>query len=158
MSAVGYAVALDTVFAMTTGAKTVLNVIASANSGLVIVEFGISFDGVTASAVHALVDLCQSTQATAGTDTKTPTVTQLYGRVTGGDPPTADGGFSAEPTALTRLAAWHVHPTSGLVIQYPLGREPITDDSGGTVKALALRANVTANVNAMAYMIVEKVG
>jgi hypothetical protein len=39
-----------------------------------------------------------------------------------------------------------------LVKQYPLGLEPDTDLSGGTVKAMALRVNVSANVNVLAYM------
>lgn len=154
-----YAIALETPFAATAGAKTALLAIAGANSGLLIVEIGVSFDGVTASAVPALVEMVSSTQATAGTPTGTPTVTQLSGRVTGGEAPTASGRYSAEPTALVRHAAWYLTPNNGiLVIQYPLGREPITDDSGGTIKAYGIRMNVTANVNSLVYMLVEKTG
>lgn len=156
---VGYAVALETPFAATTGAKTALMVIAAANSGLLIVEFGISFDGVTASAIPALVELVSSTQATAGTPTGAPTVTQNRGRVTGGEPPTAGGRYSAEPTVLVRHKAWYVTPNNGiLVMQFPLGREPETDDSGGAIKAYGIRVNVSANVNCMAYFELEKVG
>src|SRR3990172_10403294 len=104
---VGYITVLETPFAATVGAKTALMVIPGANSGLLVVEFGISFDGVTASAVPALVELVSSTQATAGTPTGTPTVTQVRGRVTGGDPPTATRRYSAEPTALVRHRAWY---------------------------------------------------
>ena len=70
---VGYAIAMDTPFALTAGAKTVILAISAANSGLLVVEFGISFDGVTASAVPALVELVSSTQAGAGTPATTPT-------------------------------------------------------------------------------------
>lgn len=147
----------NTAFAMTTGAKTVLNVIAPAADGLVLVEFGISFDGVTASAVPATVELCQSTQATAGTAGSAPTPVQIRGRtLTGGSVPTAGCNYTAEPTTLTVLKQWYVSPTSGLIIQFPLGREAEGDPSGGTIKALCLRVNVTANVNCLAYMEVEK--
>jgi hypothetical protein len=157
--AVAYLSVLETPFAATAGAKTALMVIAGANSGLVIVEFGISFDGVTASAVPALVELVSSTQATAGTPTGTPTVTQVRGRVTGGEAPTASGRYSAEPTALVRHRAWYVPQYNGLLIlQFPLGREPETDDSGGAIKAYGIRINVTANVNAMCYLETEKNG
>lgn len=156
---VGYAIALETPFAATAGAKTALMAIAAANSGLIVVEFGISFDGVTASAVPALVELVSSTQATAGTPTGTPTVTQIRGRVTGGEAPAASGRYSAEPTVLVRHKAWYVSPNGGvLVVQFPLGREPEIDDSGGAIKAYGIRVNVSANVNVMAYMEVEKNG
>lgn len=155
----GYVSVLETPFAATAGAKTALMVIAGANSGLVVVEFGISFDGVTASAVPALVELVSSTQAGAGTPTGTPTVTQVRGRVTGGEPPTASGRYSAEPTVLVRHKAWYVTPNNGiLVMQFPLGREPETDDSGGSIKAYGIRVNVSANVNVMAYMETEHNG
>jgi hypothetical protein len=157
--AVGHVSVLETPFAATTGAKTALLVIAAANSGLIIVEFGISFDGVTASAVPALVELVSSTQAGAGTPTGTPTVTQVRGRVTGGEPPTASGRYSAEPTTLVRHKAWYVPQFMGsLVMQFPLGREPETDDSGGTIKAYGIRVNVSANVNVMCYLETEHTG
>lgn len=159
MSQVAYSAVLETPFAATTGAKTALMVIAGANSGLLVVEFGISFDGVTASAVPALVELVSSTQATAGTGTGTPTVTQIRGRVTGGEAPTASGRHSAEPTTLVRHKAWYVPQFMGLLtVQFPLGREPETDDSGGTIRAYGIRVNVSANVNVMCYMEVEKNG
>src|SRR3990172_8813230 len=156
---VGYITVLETPFAATVGAKTALMVIPGANSGLLIVEMGISFDGVTASAVPALVELVSSTQAGAGTPTGTPTVTQVRGRVTGGQAPTASGRHSAEPTVLVRHKAWYVPQFMGLlVVQFPLGREPETDDSGGAIKAYGIRITVTANVNAMCYMETEHNG
>lgn len=159
MSQVAYAAVLETPFAATAGAKTALLVIPGANSGIIPVEFGISFDGVTATAVPALVELVSSTQATAGTPTGTPTVTQIRGRVTGGEAPTASGRYSAEPTVLVRHKAWYVRQDGGLlIVQFPLGREPETDDSGGAIKAYGIRVNVSANVNVMAYMEVEKNG
>lgn len=156
---VGVVSVLETPFAATTGAKTALMVIAGANSGLVVVEFGISFDGVTASAVPALIELVSSTQAGAGTPTGTPTVTRVRGRVTGGEAPTASGRYSVEPTVLVRHKAWYVTPNGGLLIlQFPLGREPETDNSAGTIRGYGIRVNVSANVNVMAYMETEHNG
>lgn len=159
MSQVGYVAVQASAFAATAGAKTALLVLAGANSGLLVVEFGISFDGVTASAVPALVELVSTTAATAGTSGETPTITQNRGRVTGGEAPTGGSKYSAEPTVLVRHKAWYVSPNGGiLVVQFPLGREPETDDSGGTIRGYGIRVNVSANVNVMSYMEVEKNG
>jgi hypothetical protein len=147
---------LETPFAVTAGAKTALMVIAPSTNGLLIVEFGISFDGITATAVPALVELVSSTQAGTGTPTGAPTVTRIRGRVTGATPPTASGRYSAEPTVLVRHKAWYVPQFMGsLVMQYPLGREPEIDNSAGAIKAYGIRLTVSATVNAMAYMEVE---
>jgi hypothetical protein len=74
-------VARNTVFAATAGAKTVLNVIAGANQLISVFEWGISFDGVTGTAVPATVELCQSTQATAGTSAASPpAIVQVGGK------------------------------------------------------------------------------
>lgn len=146
-------VARNTVFAATTGAKTVLNVIAGANQPVSVLEWGISFDGVTSSAVPATVEFCQSTQASAGTSAASvPAIVQVGGRTIAAQP-TSGHNYTAEPTALTVIEQFFVPQFMGTFVkQYPLGLEPDTDLSGGTVKALALRVNVSANVNVLAYM------
>lgn len=146
-------VARNTVFAATAGAKTVLNVIAGANQAVAIIEWGVSFDGVTASAVPATVELCQSTQATAGTSAASvPAIVQVSGRAITAQP-TSGHNYTAEPTALTVIEQKFVPQFMGLYEkQYPLSFEPDSDLSGGTVKALAIRVNVTANVNVLAYI------
>jgi hypothetical protein len=131
-------------------AKTVWNLIAAITKSALLTEFSISFDGVTASAVPVLVELCLSTQATAGTPGSSPTPQQIRGRGTAVC--TAGVDYSAEPTALTPVKHWLVTPNGGLlVIQFPLGRESQFDLSGGTNKAQCLRANAPANVNCRAY-------
>jgi hypothetical protein len=146
-------VARNTAFAATAGAKTVLNVLAGASQPVSIFEWGISFDGVTASAVPATVELCQSTQATAGTSAASPpAIVQVGGRPLTAQP-TTGFNYTAEPTALTVIEQFYVPQYMGMFVkQYPLGLEPDTDLSGGTVKALALRVNVSANVNVLAYI------
>jgi len=143
----------NTVFAATTGAKTVLNVLAGANQPVQIVEWGVSFDGVTSSAVPATVQLCQSTQATAGTaGGSPPAIVQVTGRPITAQF-TAAHNYTAEPTALTVIEPMFVPQFNGVYVRtYIPGTEPETDLSGGTVKALALRVNVSANVNVFAYM------
>jgi len=163
---VGYAINQGaTPFAATTGAKTVLMAIAPAGHGLVVCELAISMDGVTSSAVPALVELVASTQAGAGTpatSTAAATITQIRGRSSGGSAPTAGCNYTAEPTVLTVLKRWYVSQFMGLfVLQHPLGREAECDSSGGGTlgfKAIGLRINVSAAVNVSAYMDVEAAG
>jgi hypothetical protein len=146
-------VAQNTVFAATAGAKTVLNVIAGANQPVQIIEWGVSFDGVTSSAVPATVNLCQSTQAGAGTPgASAPAVVQVRGRSL--TPQfTVAHNYTAEPTALTVIEQVFVPQFNGIYVRgYGFNEGPDSDLSGGTVKAIALRVNVSANVNCLAYM------
>lgn len=146
-------VARNTVFAATAGAKTVLNVIAGANQPVVVLEWGVSFDGVTATAVPATVELCQSTQAGAGTSAgSVPAIVQVGGRTITAQP-TSGHNYTAEPTTLTVIEQKFLSQFMGTYEkQYPMGLECDTDLSGGTVKAIAIRINVSANVNALAYV------
>lgn len=137
-------------------AETSWNLIAGAAVGVHIVEFGIGFDGVTASAVPVNVELCQSTQATAGTPAASPTPTQIRGKATAVGV-TAGVSYTAEPTVLTPVKHWLVSPNGGMfVIQAPLGREAESDLSGGAVKSMALRATAPAVVNCRSYVEFER--
>lgn len=138
-----------TPFAATAGAKTALNIIAGANQAILLKAVTISTDGVTSSAVPATVDVCQSTQAGAGTGTGSPTIVQASGRTLTAQA-TVAANFSAEPTTLTPMEKFYIPQFMGLVrYDLPLGDEYETDFSGGTIKALAIRINVSANVNVL---------
>lgn len=141
------------VFSAATGAKTALNLIAGANQNASIIEWGVSFNGVTATDVPATVELCQSTQAGAGTGAASaPAIVQTTGRTLTAQLTTAHN-FTAEPTALTVIEQVLVPQFMGVYVkQYPLGTEPETDFSGGTIKAIAIRVNTTATVSLLAYM------
>jgi hypothetical protein len=143
----------NTVFSAATGAKTVLNAIAGANQPVQIIEWGVSFDGVTSSAVPATVNLCQSTQATAGTSAGSiPAVVQVRGRAMTAQF-TVGHNYTAEPTALTVIEQVFVPQYNGIYVRsYGMNEGPDTDLSGGTVKALAIRVNTSATVNVLAYM------
>lgn len=146
-------VARNLVFSATTGAKTALNVIAGANQAVTVFEWGVSFDGVTATAVPATVELCQSTQAGAGTGAASPpAIVQIGGRTIAAQPTSAHN-FTVEPTVLTPIEQVFVPQFMGIYVkQYPMGLECDTDLSGGTVKAIAIRVNTSATANVLAYI------
>src|SRR6266571_8703689 len=111
MSKAGYTaphVATATALAAGT-AKSVIGVSGTANFGVDLTKFRLSFDGVTASAIPVLVELCYATFATnpPGTNSTSITVQQEYGR-------SIVAGFTAayawtaanEPTVLTTLDNW----------------------------------------------------
>ena len=148
----GYTVESNGDIALTAAtAKTIVNAINAANGLLRVVEIGVSFDGVAAAGEPVTVELCSSTQATAGTST-THTIAQIRGptRTVQG---TAERNYMAEPTVLTVLKRWLVHPQTGIVFQYPLGREP---EQVTTADGLAIRCTAPATVNVQGYIEFEE--
>lgn len=153
--AAGFAITSGAAFAVTSGAKTLLNLISPASAAPpTLVEFGVSFDGVTSSAVPALVELCMSTQATAGTPGTVGTITQIRGYGGASAQATVSGQYTAEPTVLTAVKQWFVPAFMGLfTIQFPLGREAIGFDTASTSgKGIALRVSAPAAVNVRGYI------
>lgn len=136
-------------------AKTILNVVAASGKKFVPTEIGVSFDGVTASEKPILVELCRSTQATAGTSTSvTPRQVRGDGNVTVTS--SAAKNYTAEPTVLTPIREWLIDPYKGsFVMQLPLGREP--EPLAGN--ALCLRMTIQtggAAVSTRAYIEFEE--
>lgn len=152
--AVGYAVNSGSVAMAAGAAKTILNVITPSTFGIVVVGFEISFDGVTASAVPALVELCQSTQAGAGTPAGSPpTPIQLRGQ-TIAHGCTIAHNYSSEPTVLAAAYDWWLDPNKGLFDRlWPLGREL----EQGVSKGVAVRVNAPAVVNVRASLEWERI-
>jgi hypothetical protein len=135
----------NTVFAATTGAKTVLKLITPATYSIEVKEIGISMDGVTASAVPATVDVFISDETTAGTSVGTPVTTQVNG-ATSAHGLTVGQNFSAEGTTYTVIKSMFVPQFMGLVVlQNPLGDEE--ESPAGAADSIGVRINVTANVN-----------
>lgn len=137
-------------------ARTLCNVITGTRP-IILVEFGVSFDGVTATAVPVLVELCGSTQGAAGTLTA---FTPLPIRPMGGDASIATAGidYTVEPTTVTPFKHWLVTPNGGLVvIQFPLGREMFgTSGAASAGKGILIRCTAPAAVNARGYMEFEE--
>lgn len=132
-------------------AKSVLSVINASNGLIRITEFCASFDGVSVTGEPVTVELCSSTEAGAGTATS-HTIAQVRG-ATRTAQATAKRNFTAEPTILTVLKRWLVHPQGNLTVQFPLGREP---EQVTTADALVLRCTAPAAVNFQGYMEFEE--
>ncbi len=156
MAKAGYSISTGAAVALSAAtAKTILCVLAPAQFGVDLKKLRISFDGVTASAVPVLVELCYSTAATnstPGTNNTTATVNQVYGRaITAGF--TGFYNSTSEPTVLTPFDRWTLTPNGGLVVyDIPLGDTPDTAVSNG----FALRCTAPAAVNANASMWFER--
>lgn len=155
MSASGYSVTTEGAVALAAAtAKSVIGCKANAASGLMLKGFALGFDGVTASGVPVLVELCYSTWATnsPGTNSTSTTARQNYGRVlTAGF--TAAKNWTVEPTALTVVKEFLLTPNAGLIAyQWPLGQEPDTALAEGYV----LRLTAPATVNCRATFDLER--
>jgi len=158
MSKAGYSVTTGAAIASGTAAKTILAVLAPAQFGVDLKKFRLGFQGVTASAVPVLVELCYltgATNSTPGTNntTRTAAITQTYGRsITTGF--LAFSNSTAEPTVLTPLDEWPLTPAGGLVIyDFPLGDTPDSAVSQG----FALRVTAAATVDLRAALWFERI-
>ena len=131
-------------------AKTVIGVAVGSNNAPSLVEFAVSFDGVTASAVPVLVESVSGTNATnpPGTNSTSMTPKQLRG-VTSASVQTAAYNWTSEPTVLEVYKKRLLTPNGGLiVIQYPLGREPTGSVTAATQwKFFGFRLTAPAAVN-----------
>lgn len=156
MSAAGYSITTEGAVALAAAtAKSILGVKAAADFALQVKGFEVSFDGVTASAVPVLVELCYATFGAnpPGTNSTGIGENQNYGRVlaagfTGGKT------WTTEPTTLTVIKELLLTPNGGtLIYQYPLGTEPDCALGEGFV----IRCTAPAIVNVRATMNVERI-
>lgn len=137
-------------------ARSVIGAKAHANSGLLLMDFDISFDGVSASAVPVLVELCYATFATKspGTNSTSITPVQRNGRVLTAGFTAADSWAAAnEPTVLTVMRSKLLTPNGGVILyDYPLGKEPDCALGEGFV----IRCTAPAAVNIRASIAVSR--
>jgi len=148
---------MRTIYTVSTGAavalvaataKTILAVLTPAQFGGDLLGYQIAFDGVTASAVPVLIEICRSTNATnstPGTNNTTATVVQDGGQaVTAGF--TGFYASTSEPTVLTPFERFTVTPNGGtLVYDYPSDRTPDWAVSAGIVIRCTAPAGVNVN-------------
>lgn len=136
-------------------AKSVVGVKAHANSGLMVRRATVSFDGVTASAVPVLCELCYCTFGTnsPGTNSTSLTIVQKTGRVlTAGF--TGGKTWTNEPTTITVLEHMLVTPNGGLVVyDFPLDTE--LDCALG--EGFVIRCTAPAVVNVLASLDVSRI-
>lgn len=116
---------------------TILEVNPPANRQAIITEVSITFSGVSSTDVPVLVQLVEVTATSAAGTGVTP-ASQQDGQVTAAS--TAKKLPASEGT-VTVLKTYMVPPSSGLVIQYPLGREPRIQGAASTAKGYAIRCN-----------------
>jgi len=117
-----------------------------------LIEWGVSFDGVSPTAEPVRVGLFRMTNA--GT---TPTATVEMNWNPDGPAATliAAKGFATPPTFTAQpLVEYEVHPQAGIMVQYPLGREPWITNA--TTDGLGILCTSPATVNAIAYMVWEE--
>lgn len=133
-------------------AETVIAVMGVAATKAYLIEWGVSFDGITATAEPVMVELYQLTAngtATAATEV-------AWRRDSVAAQATGHHSYTVEPTKGNRIACYQVHPQGGgLVIQYPLGREPLIAD-GSTAHGIGIVCTAPAIVNVCAYMVFEE--
>lgn len=151
MAKVGYSAVTGGAVALAAAtAKSILGVKSHANSGTDLQHVEVAFDGVTASAVPVLIEMCYCTFGanSPGTNSTSVTPAQLYGRtLTVGA--TAAKTWTAEPTTITVLEERLLTPNGGLVIyDWPLGRTP--DSALG--EGFVIRCTAPAAVNVRATL------
>jgi hypothetical protein len=136
-----------------TALKTILQIASAASDKLVVTQISVTFDGVTASAVPVEVRLQRQTSAgTGGAALATNYGINGYDPADGTASATAlkgpAGTWTAEPTASSILDVYRVPPTSGIVVQYPLGQEPFVAVSSriAIVVTSAATVNCTASI------------
>lgn len=137
--------------------KSLFYINAAAANQCSIDEIAVGFDGVTASAVPALVEFVNSTKAsnsTPGTGSATFTPIQTRGWPAQASAQAAANTITSEPTVYVTNRQFLVSPNGGLlVVQFPLGRE-WTSVASGTAQSgnqLAVAVTAPAGVNARAF-------
>lgn len=143
--------------AVTTGTtiKSMLQVATPATTGIIIAEWGISFDG-SAAATPIKVEFLQTDVAATVTsvtptlwgDPNAPASLCVGGASATGHSATAEGTI----TATRMFDVQFVAPTNQYLKQFPLGREPEVPIS----KFLRIRVTAAAAVNAYCYIIWEE--
>lgn len=143
-----YTAAADAVALVAATAKTILQVATPATTRAVLREVQVSFDGVSATAVPALVEIL--TQTTAGTMTAvTPTP---HDPAAPASPATAAKAATAEPTAGAVIKSFRLTPYGGIMILRFDLNEGIRIPASGRV---GIRVTAAAAVNVNAYATFE---
>jgi hypothetical protein len=138
-------------------AKTIMYLNSGSNTDVCLSEMCVGFDGVSASAVPALVELVLGTKAsnsTPGTASTTFTPLQIRGWGVKAAQAAAANACTSEPTVLVSTKQWLVTPNGGLlVVQSPLSKEPTAHNIASTSGLqLGVRVTAPAIVNTRGYL------
>lgn len=151
----GYATSTEGAVALSAGvAKSILGVKGNAAFGVDWIGYRIGFDGVTASAVPVLVELCYCTFATnsPGTNSTSTTIDTLYGRAIASGF-TAAKNWTAEPTVVTAFDEFLLTPNGGLIVK-DIPRDRSWDSA--VAEGFVVRLNAPATVNVRGTMYFER--
>lgn len=141
----------------TIGDSIVLDVASTAGARrMSLNELGISFNGTSSSAVPVQVRLIRTTVAPAATSpalsqAATPLDSSAPGSTFTAYAPSAASAWTTRPTIGVTLRTWYVPPTSGLVLQFPLGQEP--DGPATTAAGLGIQCIAPAAVTVDTYFV-----
>lgn len=140
MSGVNVVLSAGEIALVATTAKTVIEITAASNHRVLIEEISFMFDGVTVSNQPVFVEeivIGTTGTGTGGTVNKrgdygeTPELSYKY-------------NMSAEPTGITVVKRYNIHPQAGILIPLPITRPiPIP---GGDLWGLRMTANENVNV------------
>lgn len=145
-----YITRMDSAFAATAGAKTMLKLVSTSAFHIKVHEIACFADGVTSSAVPATLDLFTSDETTAGTGSGTAVTTQIAGRAQAHGL-TVTQKHTAEGTTYTVLKSLYMPQFMGqLVLPNPLGTEEHSPSDAAD--SIGLRINVTASVNVLCWI------
>ena len=133
--------------AFSTSTKTILALATGASAMNIWCELDVSFDGTSSTAAPIQIDLYTFT--TDGTGT-TGTVEKYGGSTILSAASTFKYNYTVEPSGtVTVIQSFFVHPQTGMVLQFPLGREYTMAASAFTGIRLVTpgaAANVIVNV------------
>ncbi len=132
-------------------AKTILQLVAAANTRVAVRGFSVSFDGTSGSAEPVQVDVLRQTGAGTGGSAATPVKEDGLGSET--IQTTAQKNIATtEPTAGDVLRRYQIHPQTGAEFKFGLDEELIIPGGG----RLGLRCTAPANVNAVGHFSIEE--
>jgi hypothetical protein len=147
-SATGFGLAVPAVI------STMLEVNPPASRFARVVQWSIEFSGISATDVPVIVQACELTVASAvGTVVTAASMIDNQAAVAA-----AAKSLPATEGTVTVLENHNVPPSSGLVIQYPLTREPNVIGAAAAAKGFSVRANrgAGAAINAACTIIWEE--
>lgn len=140
-----YCVTVDAIALTAATAKSVLELATGANDRARIVQWSVEFDGTSATATPVKVEVGRFSAAVTTATSFTPMkldAAEGAAAITAKHTATAEGAGTFDAGEIHR-----VPPTSGMVLQYPLGREWVVGTSGFWRMRLTAAATVNATVS-----------
>jgi hypothetical protein len=130
---------------------TLLEVNPPAGRVATITQWSVEFSGISATDIPVIVEVCEVTAASAAGTAITPN-SMRDGQVAVAS---AAKSLPATEGTVVVLERHNVPPSTGIVIQYPLGREPQVQGAAAAAKGFSIRANRGAGAAINATVTIE---